>query len=85
MLMPSLTVQVYAQTLVLLLSFFSLFVMTTNVRNCNRGDLPSMSPLILHISIRRSTPMTQMALLGSMSCPLILMSWAVLSLPTLEQ
>ena len=30
-LMPSLTFQVYAQTLVLLLSLFSLFVMTLNV------------------------------------------------------
>ena len=31
--------------------FFTLFVMTPNVRNCNRGDLLLMSPLILHISL----------------------------------
>ena len=72
-LMSSLTVQVYAQTLVLLL-FFSLFVMTTNVGNCNRGDLLPMSPLILHTSLGKPMPMAQMALLGGMSCPVILMS-----------
>ena len=37
-LIPSLTIQVYAQTLVLLL-FFSLLVMITNVGNFNKGDL----------------------------------------------
>ena len=37
-LMSSLTVQVYAQTLILLLSLFYLFVMTPNVGNYNRGD-----------------------------------------------
>ena len=52
--MPSLTVQVYAQTLVFLLSIFSLFVMTLIVRNCNRGDLLLVNPLILHISLGRS-------------------------------
>ena len=73
-LMPSLIVQVYAQTLVFLLSLFSLFVMTLNVRNCNRGDLLLVNPLILHISLGRSMLMAQMALLRSVSCLAILMS-----------
>ena len=34
--------------------FFTLFVMTPNVRNFNRGELLLISPLILHISLGRS-------------------------------
>ena len=36
-LMPSFIVQVYVQTLVLVLCFLSWFVMTINAENCNRG------------------------------------------------
>ena len=82
-LMPFFTVQVYVQTFVLLLSLLSWFVRTTNAGNCNRGDLLQVSPLILHISFGWSMPMVRMALLGSVSCPTTLMSWAILSLPTL--
>ena len=57
------------------LFFFSfLFFMTSNVGNCNRGDLLSVSPLILHISLGRFMLMVRMALLRSMSCPIILTS-----------
>ena len=66
-------------------SLFSLFVMTLNVRNCNKGDLLLVNPLILHISLGQSMLMAWMALLGSVLCPIILMLWAILSLPTLEQ
>ena len=83
-LMPSLTIQVYAQTLVLLLSLPFFFIMTLNVGNCNRGHLLLVSPLILYISLGRSMLMARIALLGSMSCLVTLMSWAILSLTTLE-
>ena len=73
-LMPSLTIQVYAQTLVLLLSLPFFFILTLNVGNCNRGHLLSVSPLILYISLGRSMLMAQIALLGSVSCPVTLMS-----------
>ena len=54
-LMPSLTIYVYAQSLFLLFFFSSsLFVMTFNVGNCNKGDLLPVSPLALHISLGRS-------------------------------
>ena len=53
--------------------------------NCNMGDLSLASPSILHISLGWSMLMTWMALLGSVSCLVILMSWAILSFPTLEQ
>ena len=66
-------------------SLFSLFVMTLNVRNCNKGDLLLVNPLILHISLGQSMLMAWMALLGSVLCPIILMLWAILSLPTLER
>ena len=82
-LMPSLTAQVYAETLFLL--SFSLLVMTTDTGNCNRGDLLLVSPLILHTSLGQSMLMARMALLESASCPVILMSWAIPSLPTLER
>ena len=75
----------YMLKLLYFFSLFSLFVMTLNVRNCNRGDLLLVNPLILHISLGRSMLMAWMALLGSVSCPAILMSWAILSLPTLER
>ena len=65
--------------------FFSLFVMTSNVGNYNKRDLLLVSLLILHTFLGRSMLMAKMALLGSMLCPVILMSWAILSLPTLEQ
>ena len=81
--MPSLTAQVYAETLFLL--SFSLLVMTTDTGNCNRGDLLLVSPLILHTSLGQSMLMARMALLESASCPVILMSWAIPSLPTLER
>jgi len=83
-LVPSLTTQVYAETLFLLLSF-SLLVMTTDTGNCNRGDLLLVSPLILHTSLGQSMLMARMALLESASCPVILMSWAIPSLPALER
>ena len=66
-------------------SLFSLFVMTLNVRNCNKGVQLLVNPLILHISLGRSMLMAWMALLGSVLCPIILMLWAILSLPTLER
>ena len=84
-LMPFLTVQVFVQTLILLLFLLPWFVMTTNVENCNRGDLLPVSPLILYISLGEFIPMARMALLGSVSCPVTLMSWVILSLPTLEK
>ena len=84
-LMPSLTAQVYAQSFLLLLFSVSLFVMTSNVGNCNRGDLLPISLLTLHISLGRSMLLALMALLGSMPCPVILMSWTILSLPTLKR
>ena len=59
--------------------------MTSNVGNCNRGDLLPVSPLALRISLGQSMLMAWMALLGSVLCPIILMLWAILSLPTLEQ
>ena len=65
--------------------FFSLFVMTSNVGNYNKRDLLLVSLLILHTFLGRSMLMAKMALLGSMPCPVILMSWAILSLPTLER
>ena len=72
-LMPSLNVQVRAQSL--FHSFISfLFVITSNVGNCNKGDLLPVSPMILHISLGRSMLMALMALLGSMPCPVTLMS-----------
>ena len=74
-LMPSLTVQVYAQSLLLLFFSFTLFVMTFNVENCNKRNLLSVSQLILHISFRRS----MMALLRNMLCPIITMSQAIIS------
>ena len=64
---------------------FSLFVMTSNVGNCNRGDLLLVSPLILRTSFGRSMLVVLMALLRSVLCPVILMSWAILSFPTLER
>ena len=64
--------------------FFSLFVMTPNVGNCNKGDLLLVTPLILHISLGQSMLIAWMALLRNVLCPVSLMSWAILSLPTLE-
>jgi len=64
---------------------FSLFVMTSNVGNCNRGDLLLVSPLILHTSFGLSMLVVLMALLKSVPCPIILMSWAILSFLTLER
>ena len=78
--MPSLTVQVYAQFLLLFLSF-TLFFMTSNVDNCNRRDLLMVSPMTLHISLGRFMFMALTALLGSVQFPVILMSWAILFLP----
>ena len=78
-LMHSLTIQVYAQSLLLLLFSFSLFVMTSNVENCNRRDLLLVSPLTFHISLGRSILTALMALFKSMPCPVIPMSWAILS------
>ena len=80
-LMSSLTIQVYAQSINLFLSLFFLCL----VENCNRGGLLLVSPLILNISIGWSMLMARMALLGSMLCPVTLMSWAIVSLPTLER
>ena len=74
----------YMLNLYFLLSSF-LFVRTHSMGNCNMGDLLLASPSILHISLGWSMLMTWMALLGSVSCLVILMSWAILSLPTLEQ
>ena len=83
-LMPSLNVQVHAQSL--FHSFISfLFVITSNVGNCNKGDLLPVSQMILHISLGRFMPMARMALFRSVLCPATLMSWAVISFPTLEQ
>ena len=65
--------------------FFSLFVMTSNMGNYNKRDLLLVSLLILHTFLGRSMLMAKMALLGSMPCPVILRSWAILSLPTLER
>ena len=59
--------------------------MTPNVGNFNRGGLLPVSPLTLHISLKRSMLMTLMALLRSMQCLVILMSWAILSLQALRQ
>ena len=56
---------------------FSLFVMTSNVENYNKRDLLLVSPLTFHISFGRSILTALMALLRSMSCPIILMSWAI--------
>ena len=50
-LIPSLTTQVYAQSLILLLFCFSLFVITSNMDICNRRSLLPISPLTLHISL----------------------------------
>ena len=79
--MPSLIIQVYAQSLLLLFLSFTLFVMTSNVENCNKRNLLPMSQLILHISLGRSILMALMALLRNMLCPIIPMSWAILFLP----
>ena len=51
--MPSLTIQVYAQSLFLLYFFFSLslFILASNMGNCNKEDLLPVSPLILHTSL----------------------------------
>ena len=65
--------------------FFFVFVMTSNMGNCNRGDLLPVSPLILYTSLEWSMLMAQMALLRSVSCLIILMLWAILSLLTLER
>ena len=46
-------------------SFFFLFVITSNVRNCNKGELLLVSPLILHIFLGQSMLMAWMALLKS--------------------
>ena len=59
--------------------------MTSNVGNCNRGDLLLISLLILQISLGRFMVMALMALLRSVPCPIILMSWTIFSLPTLKQ
>jgi len=80
-LMPSLTVQVYAQFLLLLFLSFTLFFMTSNVDNCNKRDLLMVSPMTLHISLGRFMFMALTALLGSVQFPVILMSWAILFLP----
>ena len=80
-LLHSFIVQVYAHSL----SFFFFFVMTSNVGNCNRGDLLPVSPLALRISLGQSMLKALMALLESVLCPVILMAWAILSLPTLER
>ena len=82
-LMPSLTIQVYVQSL--FFCFFFVFVMTSNMGNCNRGDLLPVSPLILYTSLEWSMLMAQMDLLRSVSCLIILMLWAILSLLTLER
>jgi len=79
--MPSLTAQVYVQSLLLL--FFTLFVMTYYGGNYGRRSLLLMSPFTLHISLGRYMLMALTALLESLPCPVILMSWAILSLPTL--
>ena len=73
-LMPSLTIQVYAQSLILLLFSFSLFVMTSNMDICNRRSLLPVSPLTLHISLGQSMLMALMDLLRSVSCLIVLMS-----------
>ena len=73
-LMPSLTTQVYAQSLILLLFSFSLFVMTSNMDICNRRSLLPISPLTLHISLGQSMLMALMDLLRSVSCLIVLMS-----------
>ena len=44
-----------------------------------------VSPLTLHISLGQSMLKALMALLESVLCPVILMAWTILSLPTLEQ
>ena len=80
--MPSLTIQVYAQSL---LFYFFFLVMTSNMGNCNRGDLLLVSPLILYTSLEWSMLMAQMALLRILSRLIILMLWAILSLLTLER
>ena len=53
------------------------------VENYSRRSLLSVSPLTLYISLGRSMLMALTVLLGSLSCPVILMSWAIFSLPTL--
>ena len=53
------------------------------VENYGRRGLLLMSPFTLHISFGRYMLMALTALLGSLLCPVILMSWAILSLPTL--
>ena len=53
------------------------------VENCNRKSLLPVSSLTLHISFGQSTLMALMALLGSVSCPVIPILWATLFLQTL--
>ena len=81
---PSLTAHVYLNLFLFSSFSFTLFVMPSNVENCNRRSLLPMSSLTLRTFLGWSMLMARMALLGSTLCPVILMSWAILSLPTLE-
>ena len=80
--MPSLTAQVYARTLLLLFFTFTLFAWFLIMANYNKGSLLQMSLLTLHISFGRSMLIALMALLKTMLCPIILMSWAIIFLLT---
>lgn len=53
--------------------------------NYNRISLLQVSLLTLHTILGRSMLMAQMALFESAMCQVILMSWAIISLPTLRQ
>ena len=81
-LMPSLTTHVCAYSFLFLFLCLSWFLM---VENCNKRSLLLVSLLALHTFLGWSMPMTLMALLESALCLVILISWAIFSLPTLEQ
>ena len=80
-LIPSLTVQVYAQSLLLL--FLVLYLVCHGFqwwKTYSRRSLLLVSQLILHIFLGWSMLRALMALLESMPCPIIPMLWATIFL-----